>query len=82
MSKRLRKARYSSHKPGCKAAGDPKKASMIIESTIGRIGISVSYPAMARGITMNTAIVINYFGRLENSFVFSIIYGLGRTCQK
>ncbi len=67
---------------GGKAAGDPKKASMIIESTIDRIGISVSYSAMARSISMNTTTVINYFSRLENSFVFSLIYGLGKNLSE
>ncbi len=67
---------------GGKAAGDPNKASIIIESTVGNVGNSVSYSATARRVGMNTATVISYFNRLENSFVFSPIYGLGRNSSE
>ena len=63
---------------GGESAGEPAKASRIIESVVGSVGTSVSYSALARKINMNTATVISYFRRLENSFVFCPIYGLNR----
>ena len=61
---------------GGESAGDPAKASRIIESVVDNAGTSVSYSSVARKIGMNAATTISYFKRLENSFVFTPIYGL------
>jgi predicted AAA+ superfamily ATPase len=71
-------ARQDAAMIGGKSIGDPAKASRIIEGVLASVGSSVSYSGVARRIGMNTATVISYFGRLENSFVFSPIYGLDR----
>jgi len=67
---------------GGKSTGDPAKASRIIEGVLAKTGNSISYSAIARTEGMNTATVISYFGRLENSFVFMPIYGLDRNLRE
>ncbi len=61
---------------GGESTGDPAKASRIIESVVDNVGTSVSYSSVARKISLNAATTISYFKRLENSFVFTPIYGL------
>ena len=64
---------------GGESAGDPAKASRIIESVVDYVGASVSYSSVAQRIGFNAATTISYFKRLENSFVFTPIYGLSRS---
>ena len=67
---------------GGKSIGDPAKASRIIDSVLASVGNSISYSAIARKADMNTATVISYFERLENSFVFAPLYALGRNLSE
>lgn len=64
---------------GGNSKGDPNKASRIIEGVINKVGMAVSYSSMAKKASMNTSTVINYFDRLQNSFVFSLIYGINKS---
>ena len=61
---------------GGESAGDPAKASRIMESIVGSVGTSVSYSSVARRLGMNAATTLSYFKRLENSFVYTPIQGL------
>lgn len=63
---------------GGASEGDPAKAGKIIDETIEKIGVAVSYSGIARNIGMNTATLMSYFERLENSYAFTTIYGLNR----
>ena len=67
---------------GGKAIGDPAKASKVIDSVLASVGNSISYSAIARKADMNTVTVIDYFRRLENSFVFAPIYALDRNLSE
>ncbi len=67
---------------GGRAAGDPAKAARIIEEAVKKIGIAASASSIANSIGMNTATVINYFERIENSYAFSSIYALDRSLNE
>ncbi len=57
-------------------SGDPMKADKAIAGILDYVGKKVSYSKMARNSGMNKATLIDYFGRLENSFVFLNIGGV------
>ncbi len=60
-------------------SGDPLKAGQTVSGILNYIGDKVSYSTIAGAMAMNKSTLINYFGRLENSFVFLNIKGIKKT---
>ncbi len=60
-------------------SGDPLKAGKAVSGIIGLVGKKVSYSKIARNLSMNKATLIDYYERLENSFVFLNIGGVKKS---
>lgn len=65
-----------------KGIGDQALAAKVLDSVFKYVGVKVSYAKMSNEIGTNKVTFTNYIRRLENSFAFIILNGVGEDLEK